>query len=435
MAAPMAVIMLVSVAHQLITLYFISDIGAHAIAGVSAAGNVAFVVSALGQVLNVGISAMVAQSAGRKDFRDISIVHNQSLVLALVCALGTVGTLYLLTPIYMSALTTDEAVATAGVEFIVWASPGYGLLFFFMALSATLRGLGLTGATMAVGVLMIAADAAFAFLLIPGRGFIPAFGLAGAGAAATLAIAISSVVLWVYFHRTEPDVITSRNLQAPRFDVWRRIFDIGLPAGAELALMFLSIALIYVVIRDQGAQTQAGFGIGFRVVQTILLPAAAIAFTAGPIAGQNFGARNTGRVREVFRTTAVIGAMVSLITTALVQWQSTALLSPFGADAATTHAARLFLEPMSWTFAAQGLVYTCGYMFQGLGNTKPALISAAIRFVVFSVPALWLSQQADFRADQVWYLLTASIAVQALLSLWLLQVEFNRKLQPVSHPL
>lgn len=431
----MAVIMLVSVAHQLITLYFISDIGAHAIAGVSTAGNVGYIVSALGQVLNVGISALVAQSAGRKDFRDISVLHNQSLVLACVSGLSIVFLLFLFTPLYMRALTTDDAVVQAGVEFIWWASPGFGLLFFVMTINATLRGLGLTVAPMAIGVLIIIGDAVFAFLLIPGHAFIPAFGLAGAGAASTLSIAVGLVVLWIYFHRTEPNVITSRSLQQPRRDVWRRIFDIGLPAGAELVLMFLSIAVIYAVIRDQGAQTQAGFGIGFRVLQTVLLPAVAIAFTAGPLTGQNFGAQNTARVREVFRTTATIVIVVTLVTSALVQWQTRVLLSPFDADAATLDTATLFLELMSWTFVAQGLVYTCGFMFQGLGNTRPALVSAATRFVVFSVPAVLLSQRADFRADQVWYLLTASVAVQALVSLWLLQVEFKRKLRPASHPL
>lgn len=87
---------------------------------------------------------------------------------------------------------------------------------------------------------------------------------------------------------------------------------------------------------------------------------------------------------------------------------------------------------MSWTFVAQGLVYTCANMFQGLGNTVPSLISATARFVVFAAPAAWASQQAGFQINQIWYLLATSVAVQAALSLWLLRVEFRRKLPMLS---
>ena len=119
-----------------------------------------------------------------------------------------------------------------------------------------------------------------------------------------------------------------------------------------------------------------------------------------------------------------------IVVTVVVQWQPQALLLLFDMDRASVEAATLFLQVMSWTLVAQGLVYTCAFMFRALGNTVPALLSATARFVIFAVPALWLSYQAGFRTEQVWYLLTASIAVQAVVSLWLLQVEFKRKLQP-----
>jgi Na+-driven multidrug efflux pump len=44
---------------------------------------------------------------------------------------------------------------------------------------------------------------------------------------------------------------------------------------------------------------------------------------------------------------------------------------------------------------------------------------------------VWLSQQPGFHIHQIWYLLTASIAMQSLLSLWFLKREFRRKLQPL----
>jgi Na+-driven multidrug efflux pump len=54
-------------AYVLIDLYFVAHIGKQAIAGVSAAANVALLVMAGSQLIAVGALALVAQAAGRKD--------------------------------------------------------------------------------------------------------------------------------------------------------------------------------------------------------------------------------------------------------------------------------------------------------------------------------------------------------------------------------
>ena len=43
----------------------------------------------------------------------------------------------------------------------------------------------------------------------------------------------------------------------------------------------------------------------------------------------------------------------------------------FTARAERPKSARTFLRTISWTFIAQGVVFTCSGMFQGLGNTDP----------------------------------------------------------------
>ena len=71
---------------------------------------------------------------------------------------------------------------------------------------------------------------------------------------------------------------------------------IGLPATGEFALIFITTAVAYWSIRGFGPAAQAGYGIGARVMQAIFLPAMAVAFATGPIAGQNFGARHAQRL-------------------------------------------------------------------------------------------------------------------------------------------
>lgn len=432
MAAPAVITMLVQVAHQIITLYFVSKLGADAVAGVTAAGNAGFAIGAATQILNVGTVALVAFSAGRKDTADIGVLLNQSLSLAAISAVVVMMLLCAFAPAYMATLSSDVAVIDAGSRFLRWASPGLALLLPLTSLFAALRGLGVVRGPMLIFTFTIVLDAAFAVVLIPGRGFIPALGIEGAALASTLSVVIGFIAMLGYFRRAEPDIFIHRKLLFPRLKIWRRIFAVGSPAAAELVLMFLSISVIYLVIRNQGASVQAGFGIGYRVLQVLLLPGLAVSLAAAPIAGQNFGAGNAARVREVFRTTAILSSLILLATTIAALWQPEVLLRLFDVDGASKGTAMLFVQIMSWTLVAQGLVYTCAFLFQALGNTMPALMSATVRFVVFAVPALWLSQQLGFHSNQVWYLLTASTAVQAVASLWLLQVEFKRKLPPLA---
>jgi Na+-driven multidrug efflux pump len=83
---------------------------------------------------------------------------------------------------------------------------------------------------------------------------------------------------------------------------------------------------------------------------------------------------------------------------------------------------------MSWNFVGTGIIFTCSGLFQALGNTWPALLSSGARILTFCVPAVWLSMQPWVRLEHFWYLSITSVAVQALMSLWLLRGELHRRL-------
>src|ERR1043165_8940732 len=180
----------------------------------------------------------------------------------------------------------------------------------------------------------------------------------------------------------------------PKWKVWKRIVAIGLPATGEFALIFITTAVAYWAIRRFGPQAQAGYGIGARTMQAIFLPAMAVAFATGPIAGQNFGARNAQRVRDTFRHAAVIGGAIMLGVTLLCQISPHLLVAPFSDDPAVVDVATEFLRIASWNFVAVGLTFCCSGMFQALGDTKPALLSSASRLLTYVVPAIWLSGQS-----------------------------------------
>ena len=436
MAPPIVVGMITIMICQLVDLYFVASLGDAAVAGVAAAGNAGFLINALMQVLGVGTVALIAHAVGRKDRRDANLVFNQAVVLSVLCGLLTLAAGSVLSRPYMRAVAADEATIEAGTLYLLWFMPALALQFITQVMGAALRATGIVRPSMLVQALAVIINIALAPVLIAGWGTGHAFGVAGAGLASSIAVLMAVLMLFVYFQKLERYVGFDPAQWRPQFRQWQRILNVGLPAGGEFALIFAWMAVIYYVLRDFGAAAQAGFGIGTRVLGLIQMPALAVALAAGPIAGQNFGAGNGARVRETFVKAALIATGVMIAFMILAQWKPGLLLDGLSTDRETIGVAATFLHFVSLNLVAQGLVFTCNSMFQGLANTRPVLLSSLTRLLTYAVPVIWLSTRPGFRIEHVWYLSIATTTLQAGLSLWLLRREFRKRLllpEPKGH--
>jgi putative MATE family efflux protein len=430
MAAPIAAGMIFQTLYLLVDLYFVASLGDAAIAGVGAAGTLLFVVMALTQVLGVGAVALISQAVGRKDQGEANLIFNQSLSLSALCAAMTLLGGYLLTRGYVQAIAADRAALEAGVEFLYWFLPGMALQFALITMGSALRGTGIVKPTMVVQVITVVLNTVLAPVLIAGWGTGYAMGVAGAGLASSISVAVGVVMLTTYFIKLEKYVSFERALWRPQLKTWNRMLAVGLPAGGEFALLFVYMAVVYWVIADFGAAAQAGFSIGGRIMQSIFLPAMAIAFAAGPIAGQNYGAGRGDRVRETFYKAVLLNSVVMVFVTAFLQWRPDVLVAAFTNEADAEAVGATFLRIISWNFVAQGVVFTCSGLFQGLGNTKPALLSSGLRIAIFVPLAIVLTRQPGYTLAHVWELSVLTVLIQAVFSYFLLRSQFRRRLAP-----
>jgi putative MATE family efflux protein len=416
----------------LIDLYFVGGLGDAAIAGVGAAGNAGFLINALTQVLSVGTVALVSHAVGRKDQADANLVFNQSLGLSVVGGILTLIAGCMLARGYMRSVAADDAVIDAGAIYLLWFMPALALQFAMLVMASALRGTGIVRPTMIVQTVTVIINILLAPVLIAGWGTGRALGVAGAGLASSIAVVIGVAMMWIYFRKAEHYVTIDRALWRPRMTQWKRILNIGLPAGGEFAIMFVYMAVIYYALRNFGAAAQAGFGIGSRLLGVIQMPALSIAFAAGAIAGQNFGAGNSARVRETFRSVLLLGTAVMIAFTIIAQWRPEWLLGGFTNDPETIATGVLFLRMISLNLVAQGVIFVCSSMFQGLGNTRPVLLSSGARLITYALPLIWLSGRPDFRIEQVWYLSIVTTTLQAALCFWLLRLELRKRLVPLA---
>lgn len=203
---------------------------------------------------------------------------------------------------------------------------------------------------------------------------------------------------------------------------------IGLPAGAEFALLFFFILIVYGIIRDFGPAAQAGFGVGSRVMQAMFLPVVALSFAVSPVVGQNFGGRKGDRVRQSVYAAIGLATAIMALLALVAHYFPGLLLRPFSKDPRVLAVGSEYLQIAALNFVAAGIVFSSSSAFQGLGHTIPPLLSSMMRLFLFASRAVLLARHPGFQLRTLWYLSVASQLLQAGVNLLLLRRELRRKL-------
>ena len=412
----------------LIDLYFVAQIGEEAAAGVSAAGITFFLVFAMTQMVSVGSMALIAHAVGAKDSKRADLIFNQGVALSLGLAAITCVLGYSFGDEAVGGLTADAATAQQGREYLFAFLPALALMYPTITLGSALRGAGVVAPTMVIQTSSLALNALLAPVLIAGWGTGVPLGVAGAGWASTIAGVYGFIASLIVFPRVQKLLRVHIRSLKPRFEMWGRILAIGLPTAGEMFLMFCIFGVVYWVTRQFGADAQAGFGIAGRIMQAFFLPAMAVSFAAGPIIGQNFGAKRFDRVRETFSKAALIGSGMMFTMSILCMWKPEMFMHIFTSEDDVVDVGSTYLHILSWNFVASGLAFTCSALFQGLGNTMPSLFASASRLLTYAAPAIWWSMQPGAKIEHFWYMSVAATTVQAAIALAFAWRELRRKL-------
>ena len=412
-------------AYFLVDLYFVSQLGKDAIAGVASSGGVFYLALAASQLIGVGSLSLVSQAVGRRDHAYAGLVFNQVLGMALIAAAATLLTGYALADAASRLLAADMPTAAFGRAYLYGFLPSLACMFPGTALGASLRATGVVRPTMLLQTASVMLNVLLAPVLIAGWGTAHPLGAIGAGLASSIAATVSTVAIALLMPRFQTILHARRTEMAPRLAVWLSLAKVGLPAAGEFLLLFLVTSVIYLSIRRYGPVAQAGYGIGARVMQAMFLPTMAISFAAAPIAGQNYGAKQRGRVLETFRTSLLMGTGVMLVLTAICQWRPELFARPFSSDPAVLAVSAVYLRTISLNFVAVGVVFACSGMFQAIGDTRPSFVSSASRLFTYVLPCFFLAQHPAAKLVDFWYLSILSAGVQAAFSLWLLQRAFR----------
>lgn len=423
--------LLVQTLYFLVDLYFVGHVGSEAVAAVSISGNLMFLVMALTTALGVGTTTLVSQAVGAKDVAGAEHAVNQSQALSLGIGLLFGLVAFATRHRFAEAFAADAATAALVVAYLDWFVPALVLQFAMVAAAAALRGAGDVKFASIVQVATLLINIVLAPVLVAGWGTGVPLGVAGAGLATFIAVAVGTA--WVMWAFTRPGAKIKLHPAGggPDLALWRRIGAIGAPAGGEFLMMALLLGTLQAILAGVGADAQAGFGVGLRLMQAIFLPAMAVAFAVAPIAGQNVGARLPHRIRECFRVALIGSCGIMLVATGVAHIAPEALVGAFAREPAAAAIGVDYIRIVSWIFVGNGLIFAASGMFQAFGNTLPMLLASATRVALYIIAATWVARQPWFRIEQLWYLSVATVALQMVLVLWLVRREMRIRLAPM----
>ncbi len=412
----------------LIDLYWVGHLGKEAVAAVAIAGNLTFLVLAVSQMLGVGTTTLMAHAVGSKDHDRALVVLHQSQLLSVVVGIAFLAVALALRGAYARTLGADARTVDLALAYLLWFIPAMALQFGMVAMSAALRGSGNFKPGMVVQLVTVILNMILAPFLIFGWGTGRPLGVAGAAIASLVAVVVGTVWLGSYFVRDGAYLRFTRGRFRPDTALWGQLLRIGLPAGAEFALMAAYLFLIYTITRPFGSEAQAGFGIGLRIIQAGFIPVVALGFAVAPVAGQNFGAHHGDRVRRTFTVAATLAVAVMALWGLVCFFAAVPMLSVFSSDAHVVLVGDDYLHVLSFTFIASGLIFVSSSMFQALGNTIPPLGASFGRIVITAIPAVMLSRTPGFQLRWLWYLSAGTVLVQLTAVLLLLRRELRLRL-------
>src|SRR5688572_6866488 len=329
---------------------------------------------------------------------------------------------------YAAAQSSTEGMRIATEEYLLWFIPAMALQFAMVAMGAALRGTGNFKPGMWVQTGTVIINIVLAPFLIFGWGPFPAMGVTGAAVSTFVAIVVGVVWISFYFIDAKAYLRFHFGHWKPQVRVWWEMLKIGLPAGAEFALMGVYMAVVYFITKPFGPPAQGGFTIGLRVVQSVFLPVVALGFSVAPVAGQNFAARKGDRVRSAFTTAASMAAVYMLLVGVAMYFGAAAVMRIFTTDAEAIAVGVEYLHIVVLTFVPAGITFVSSSMFQALGNTIPPLATSTLRILIAAIPAVFLANLAGFHLTWIWYLGTIATLLQMTLNLILLRREFALKL-------
>jgi putative MATE family efflux protein len=431
LAVPLMLNNLIRTLHDVIDMYFVSEIpgfSADAVSSISLTFPVVFTFISLGIGLSAAGTALISQQIGSGQHEKAREYASNLVVIALITGvILNLFSFFSAGPI-MRLMGTEGFVYENSVKYLQIRSFELPVLFLFFAFTSIRQASGDTVTPVIFGVITMVVN------IILSPIFISVLGLGVPGAAyATL---IGNVIIMPFglslLFKSKSGITIRKAYLKINPDVSRKIIKTAVPASLGQSFTAIGFGIMNAVIVSYGIQTVAAFSVGNRLISVILHPVMAIGAVLTAYIGQNIGNLNTERAKETFKKAMILSVSLMVLGSALLMGFREYLAGFFIKD--DPIALKLTVEYMFYLLIGLPLMavfQTFIGTFNGTGNTHFTFIITITRLWFLRLPLILMFKNfTNLGNSGIWYAMLISNFVIAFVGAVLyVRIDFKPKIE------
>jgi putative MATE family efflux protein len=369
LAIPMMLEMAMESVFAIVDIFFVSGLGAAAVAAVGLTEAVLTLLYAVAIGLSMAVTALVARRIGAGDPEAAATVAGQTIWVGVGAAAIVAGIGIAYADDILRLMGAEADVVATGAGYTALMLGGSVTILLLFLLNAIFRGAG--DAALAMRVLWLAngINIVLCPCFIYGLGPFPELGVTGAAVATNIGRGLG--VLYALYHLTNG-----------RHRITLRLRHLGISSGVLATLLRVSAGgvlqfviatssyiVLMRVVSQYGSAAIAGYTIAIRIIMFTFLPAWGLSNAAATLVGQNLGAGHPDRAeRSVWVTTKYNVIFLASIAVVFIAFAEP-LVGIFSADPEVLAygAACLRIISYGYGFYAVGLIVV--QAFNGAGDT------------------------------------------------------------------
>ncbi len=404
LAVPAMIGTLFQTLYNVVDTFFAGKISPEALSALSKSFPIYFIIIATSIGVTVAGTSLIGNSIGEKDNKKTlnyfsHIIYYGILISIFITFLG----LYFSEGVFFLMGSTEE-VASLGLEYTNIIYSGSVLFILVVSLNSLLHAEGDTKTYRNVLVLSFLLNVILNPILIFGFLFIPAFGVKGIGIATIISQLVSFlIILFKVLKNERVRNITSEYL-VPKFLFFKNIFFQSMPISVSICGYALAAAIIFTYVGQSGEFAVAGYGVGTRIEQVVLLPILGINTAIISIIAQNYGANNLVRIKETYFTAIKYAFIIMITAGTLVFLSASVITSFFSSDPEVIEYGKRYLKISAFVLPAYPVFFLSNGFFMALKKSENAMISNFFRNVLNPIAVFYIAKYINASFETFFWL-------------------------------